>query len=407
MAGDLQSKAVREENPMASDAIIFIPGIKGTKLVESNRANWDTIWSGIQSNFESIQDLELARTGAGSYFDERIDSIIQPVDIEELAYAEFLADLDTKKPVYIFNYDWRLSAQVNGERLHEFLNLLVAKSEASAGVETFSRFDVITHSLGNFIFRNYVHNHGFDRIHKAVLTVPPFLGSLDIVSAALLGEGWFPNVKSKFRKLVRTMPGALELLADYPGASRLEPNESHSFFNFDQWQSNVNRIRRNDPIPQKLKDALADAKVTVNSRLADLGDLPEEQRDRILIIVRDGYETMQSLSVQSRHTGVTNFVDFEKAHRTTDGDGRVPHVSSCTYADRITTLILRDAFWYREYNHGFVLKDERVQKLVGRFLFSRRRFSYSIPGGSIERVVGLTRYFHSDTGLPAWSVETD
>ena len=84
---------------MASDAIIFIPGIKGTKLVESNRANWDTIWSGIQSNFESIHDLELARTGAGSYFDERIDSIIQPVDIEELAYAEFLADLDTKKPV--------------------------------------------------------------------------------------------------------------------------------------------------------------------------------------------------------------------------------------------------------------------------------------------------------------------
>ena len=46
---------------MASDAIIFIPGIKGTKLVESNRVNYDTIWSAVQSNFETIEDLELSR----------------------------------------------------------------------------------------------------------------------------------------------------------------------------------------------------------------------------------------------------------------------------------------------------------------------------------------------------------
>lgn len=172
---------------MPSDAVVFIPGIKGTKLVETNRANWDTIWSGAQSNFESIGDLELVRSQGGTYFDERIDTIIQSGQIEELAYAEFLHDLDTKKPIYIFNYDWRLSAEINGARLHEFLEALVTKSEASSGVETFQSFDLITHSLGNFIFRNYVHHHGFDRIHKAVLTVPPFLGSLDIVSAALIG----------------------------------------------------------------------------------------------------------------------------------------------------------------------------------------------------------------------------
>jgi len=33
---------------MQSDAVIFIPGIKGTKLVETNQAEFDTIWSGVQ-----------------------------------------------------------------------------------------------------------------------------------------------------------------------------------------------------------------------------------------------------------------------------------------------------------------------------------------------------------------------
>lgn len=185
----------------------------------------------------------------------------------------------------------------------------------------------------------------------------------------------------------------------------MRPAGPHSFFEFAQWQSNVNSGPQSDPIPRKLEQALADARETVETRLADLSTLTDEQRSRILVIVRDGYETLQSLHVQARQTGVRHFVDFKTARRTTDGDGRVPHVSSCTYADTIQTLILRDATWYREYSHGFILKDERVQKLVNRFLFYRRRFKYGIPGGSIERVTGLAEK-HTD-GLPVWQVETD
>ena len=156
---------------MKSDAVIFIPGIKGTKLVETNRTPFDTIWSGIQSNFESIQDLELSASQDGVYFDEKITSIIGAGEIEELAYAEFLRDLTTEKPRFIFNYDWRLSAGENGERLGEFVDYLIAKSVASKDTPKFKRFDFITHSLGNFILRNYLHRNGFDRVNKIVFTV--------------------------------------------------------------------------------------------------------------------------------------------------------------------------------------------------------------------------------------------
>ena len=113
---------------MSSDAVVFIPGIKGTKLVETNRTPFDTIWSGIQSNFETIQHLELTQGRSGVYYDERVRTIIDAGEIEELAYAEFLNDLDTDKPIFIFNYDWRYSAEENGEQLAEFIDYLIAKS---------------------------------------------------------------------------------------------------------------------------------------------------------------------------------------------------------------------------------------------------------------------------------------
>ena len=62
------------------------------------------------------------------------------------------------------------------------------------------------------------------------------------------------------------------------------------------------------------------------------------------------------------------------------------------------------SFWYREHSHGFVLKDERVQKLVNRFLFSNR-FKSSIPGGSIQRVQRLVSETDADTGLPYWQAQ--
>lgn len=399
---------------MAGDAIIFIPGIKGTKLVETNLPTWDTIWSGIQSNFETIEDLELTASYKGRYFEEKPRSIIQPSEIETLAYGEFLRDLHTELPIYIFNYDWRLSARHNGGRLAAFTDYLIDKSKARNDESKrkyrhpqgpIKQFDFITHSLGNFILRHYISKFGFDRINKIVFTVPPFRGSLDIVSAAVIGEGFFPGVKSKLRKFIRTMPGALELLPDYVGASRFDDDGAHSFFKFKDWQGNI--VDAEGPIAEKMMKALRLAKVVVRKELCDLASLKPEERSRILVIARGGYDTWQSISVKKNDPGnPRNFVDFDNAQRTKDGDGRVPHVSSCWYWDSIQTVMLEHAFWYRDYSHGFVLKDERLQRLVNRYLFGDGPFDSSMPGGSVKRVTGLNRKTDRGEGLPWWEVET-
>ena len=276
------------------------------------------------------------------------------------------------------------------------------RSTQSAPIKS---FNFITHSLGNFILRNYLFHHQFKRVNKIVFTVPPFKGSIDIVTAALIGEGFFPGVKAKIRKLIRRMPGALELLPTYGNASQFDTKAKHSFFNFNHWQGNIQEGDQQSG--GKMKKALQLAKNCVEKELCDLEDLSPQNRARILTIVRGGFDTWQSVVVKKNGPDqISNFVDFNSGLETIDGDGRVPHASSCCYAEFVQTYVLEDALWFRDYSHGFVLKDERLQKLVNRFLFSEKPFNASIPGGSIKRVKRLTKELDEDTNLPVWRIVT-
>ena len=130
------------------------------------------------------------------------------------------------------------------------------------------------------------------------------------------------------------------------------------------------------------------------------------KKKRILIICRTGYQAFQSIRIiKTSKEEPDNYFDFANACRTKDSDGRVPHISSCCYCDSVLTLVIQDSILYREYSHGFVLKDERMQKLVNRFLFGDRAFNYKIPGGSVKKVNRLKQHTDRRSHLPFWTIE--
>lgn len=388
---------------MTSQAMIFIPGIKGTNLVNTNLPQWDTIWSALGHSFEDLNDLAVSYDDQGNYFDQHSDVIIQPGQTEHLVYREFIRDLKTDKPVYIFHYDWRFSAQVNGRRLIEFMNYLTAKSKANPQQADIKRFDFVTHSLGNIILRYVIKQEAMARIHKVVFAVPAFTGSLDIVISALIGEGLHKGVKGSIRKLIRTMPGALELLPSYIGASQYDNGDQHDFFNFATWQSNVtDQFATKD---NKMAKALAIAKDTIDNHLSDFSELSAQERDRILVLASDGEATWQSVPIKSSHMGLKNYVDFDGGIQTVAGDGRVPHISACCFCETINTYVIKKSLWYVDFPHGMFLKDERAQKLINRFLFLENSFDAFIPGGSVEKVVAMEKQINEEQGTH-WFIKT-
>ena len=104
---------------------ILIPGITGTKLADTNRLDFDIIWSGIQSKYETIYDLKL---DINAQFEQSPYVNIERADVEDLAYKEayYINKRKLEGQVFIFGYDWRRSCVENGKRLKAFVETLSA-----------------------------------------------------------------------------------------------------------------------------------------------------------------------------------------------------------------------------------------------------------------------------------------
>lgn len=393
--------------------IVLIPGIKGTKLVQTNRVTHDVIFSGLQMNFESIMDLELTPSFNRRHYDRRPDTIINPGELESVAYGEFVDVVGEDIPVFIFNYDWRLSLSVNGKRLRDFLEYLTYKGRAinkALQIDKrhepvdFSSFNIVTHSMGNFIARNYLKDWGFELVDKIAFVAPPFRGALSLAEVVVTGQGLLGSTQAKIRKIIRTFPGALELLPHKPGyvtASVFDDGAEHDFFTLEDWQGSVKD--QSNEWGRKFMDALAAAADAVQNELLDLDQLEQAERNRILVIARHGGQTMQAITVYRDAQNTTNYMDFKHGCRTPFGDEEVAHASSCCFHDSVLTLMLTDktGFWNAIGSaltwerflgpHAMIMADDRVQSLVRKFFDTDAAFGYRIPGDTIRPVVGLQK----------------
>ncbi|UCG09194.1 MAG: hypothetical protein JSV83_11285 [Desulfobacterales bacterium] len=365
---------------------IIIPGIKGTKLADTNTLDFDVIWSGLQSKYETIYDLAL---DAKAKFEQSPESIIERSDVEDLAYKEAFYIIKRKLGgrVYIFGYDWRRSCVDNGKKLKAFVEYLKAKLGETS-------FNFITHSMGGIVFACFLKTlrGDYSCLEKATLTVCPFKGSINAFIGLIKGEGGikfpFLNPNDEFRKIARTFPSVYELCPTYKNAVTFEPGHNLSGQDFDvinpkHWQSNI----QNDPIfvqrLNELKDFLTD-----NPGMLNLARLNKKIRDKLLIVLGIGEKTKHSVVIRAQDkTGrVSNFFDFDHEKADGDGDGTVPVESSAFYKNAILTLSV-ESKWYDQANHGFFLNDGRVQSVIRRFFAGDTRAPqwWSDIGGTVQR----------------------
>lgn len=379
-----------------SRAVIFIPGIKGTKLYDSNSIDGEILWQDIRFNFKDLEQLELTKEYEGEYFDKDFNTIIKPLNIEPLAYGEFWNRLDpgyTKK--YIFGYDWRTSNEINGQNLRNFIEYLMKKSKAIGSPIT--TFDIITHSMGNMPIRFYIKNHGMEFINKIVFTAPPFKGAPEAISALVIGQGMFFN-RDEMRKLARTLPGLFELLPTYDYCTINKKDGSEiDLFNPNNWQENIIKIDPNDDnktekeyLISKFTENLAKSKTRVDKLENWLENLSEQEKNRILVLVKTEMDTLCNVVIEKNPSdNPKNYFNFEESKIADDGDGVVPNKSSCHFASEIDTYLFYNRVFADDFKHAFFLKDNRVQKVINDFLKSSDDTSKFDPREQIGR--GITK----------------
>ncbi|WP_026575400.1 lipase/acyltransferase domain-containing protein [Bacillus sp. UNC438CL73TsuS30] len=368
---------------------ILIPGIQGTKLVNTNTLNFDTIWSAVQSKYETIYDLALKRD---SRFEVNPKSIIERSDVEDLAYrqAVYIIEKKTQSPIYIFGYDWRKSSEENSQHLENYVEYLKEKLSVK-------KFNYIAHSLGGMVFSCYLKNlkGNYESIEHAVLAVCPFMGSVRALISLTAGEGGFEfplfNANDEFRKIARTFPSVYELCPTYKDAIVFEDGSAFDLGNPDNWQSNIGNNDRAmflDRISQlrKFRDINHPA-------MLDLTKLPDEVQKRLLILAGVGEETKTKVVVEpySPDGGVKNFFNFDTPNSNGDGDGAVPIESAEIYKQSVLTLIVRKK-WNQVAMHPLFLNDGRVQTLITRFFLNNTSVYangnpwWSVIDGSVNRL---------------------
>lgn len=378
--------------------IILIPGIQGTKLYNVNLEDFSTAWSGVKKFFTNIHRLRLQKDGVN---DIGVETIIERADVENLAYSEIINYLKSKGyRVFIFGYDWRKSNMETGKDLNAFIKRLTDKLNTSS-------FNFITHSMGALVLSAYLkilNDAQRDKVvHRAIFTVPPFLGSVEASFNLVVGKSRLFNSSDEFRKIARTFPAVYELLPVYSGAYTFENPTTKAQYNpYDfttYWQQVVGATREDTLKKHKLMTYRLNKVRDVrdqNDFIFDLSQCSGEFRKKLIIVCGGNAKTKDRIYVKDRYKHLKNYFDYEHYKEEEEGDGTVPHQSASCFKDSVLTLRIgkqsletwADARLTGPDWHAFFLNNGRVQNVLKRFLndATDRPEWYESAGGNIEKI---------------------
>jgi hypothetical protein len=230
-------------SPRSGDAVVVVPGIMGSELVEagSGRVLWglaDPRWyvsawtSGV--SLEALRLSEQER--AGGYGRVRARRLLRfPAFAPVLAgFAPYTALVRGLRAVVWhpdavagFAYDWRLPVAHNARLLAEFAVRhlegwrahpgQVAARRVDADADRPARLVLVAHSMGGLLAARACRYHGLGGVVRStVMLGAPFFGAPKAVLLLASGEGGaVPLPRGRLRRLAATLPGVYDLLPSY------------------------------------------------------------------------------------------------------------------------------------------------------------------------------------------------
>jgi pimeloyl-ACP methyl ester carboxylesterase len=330
-------------NPNPSPVVI-IPGYYGTLLIDKGAAD-KVVWLTLGSMFESGDVLDAINLETGD--PDRIVSggILEEIQIVGNWAPNFYKTLRmffgsigfAPENVISFGVDWRRTLSFNVDQLR-------------ARIERAGRANIVAHSHGGLIAREYLRKYGDDPLVDSLITLgTPHRGMLLTFEALVQGIGFFGWSKSHLMKTARTFPSAYELLPF---------NSADGFF---EWDGNP----KADAFTQT---AWADASMLgkISDAAGVVAGLPKELKVKSALIYGTHRDT------KTRAVGSPNKKMKFETHPA--GDGTVPTLSAS--GKNLTGLVERYAIPYGL--HSQLFDYEPAQSIMKNILFDRPKPHFAV-----------------------------
>lgn len=215
-------------NPQDHIAIVFIPGILGSKLTVDGKEVWGGVF-----NFEPELVYDPAKPASAEVFDKvEVNAIIKKFGFN--VYGNAIQDLrdqftDASTEVFVFPYDWRQSNTLTASRLNDLLCVIAAQNSKNGGRTSFI---VAAHSMGGIVLKYWLGNY-WDKggdckdfklrdkadVERLFFLGTPHVGATKFVESMIddykLGEGneWFGRLlASGLNKYGASFESVYELL---------------------------------------------------------------------------------------------------------------------------------------------------------------------------------------------------
>ncbi len=206
--------------PQTKNPVLIVPGVIGTELFDGSEKLWPDVTRMLIDPSDNFMDSLQFGNDLKS-----LDSLVSTGQVlgkeVTLDYSDGLINEFTNQgyvegqDLFTFPYDWRYG--VSGKYLDGTTNadLLAAKIQDILKQTGSDKVDIVAHSLGGLIVKEYAMEHPADNhIGKAVFVGVPNTGSLVAVKALIQGDnfGVLGLSDSEMKKISANLPASYDLL---------------------------------------------------------------------------------------------------------------------------------------------------------------------------------------------------
>jgi hypothetical protein len=218
--------------PVCRDAVIVIPGIMGSELIDSETG--EVLWGLSPRSYlrfwtsgaglERLRVTEQEREGkTGRIRATRLlrfpaaSPIFGGFEPYTRLASAIRRSLTHPDALYEFAYDWRLPVAFNAARLGDVVEAHLQRWRAHRMGSKDAKVVLIAHSMGGLVARYFAGTMGgAPTVQQTVALGTPFFGAVKAAYLLNAGHGapvWLP--RARLRELALTLPGVHDLLPSY------------------------------------------------------------------------------------------------------------------------------------------------------------------------------------------------